>query len=221
MDCCSTDVIEARFDDHYVQKKLAKYRNKGPKKTTSILARVIAEHIEEGMTLLDIGGGIGDLQHLLLSQGVSTSIHCEASSAFIEACTQEATAHGYADRITNIHGDFAVVSRKVPKADIVTLDRVICCYPNMPELVQASLDKAGSLYGIVIPSDGQLVKWVTSLYYNLRFLLQRNPFRVYVHPVGVIEELIQSSGYQRVFSKKSGSWLIFLFAQKVEATTGL
>jgi 2-polyprenyl-3-methyl-5-hydroxy-6-metoxy-1,4-benzoquinol methylase len=136
VDCCSTDVIEARFDDHYVQKKLAKYRKKGPKKTTSILARVITEHLKEGMTLLDIGGGIGDLQHLLLSQGISNSINCEASRAFIEACTEEATAHGYADRITHIHGDFAVVSKKVPKADIVTLDRVICCYPNMPELVQ-------------------------------------------------------------------------------------
>jgi magnesium-protoporphyrin O-methyltransferase len=216
MDCCSTDIIEARFDDRYVKKKLAKYRKKGPKKTTSILAQAIAEQLRDGMTLLDIGGGIGDLQHLLLTRGISESINCEASSAFIEACMQEATVHGYADRITHIQGDFVELSKKVPKADIVTLDRVICCYPDMPELVQASLEKAGALYGIVIPSDIRLVKWVTSLYYNLRFLLQRNPFRVYVHPVGVIEELIQSFGFQRVFSQKSGTWLIFLFAQQVD-----
>lgn len=220
MDCCKSDVIESRFDDRYVQKKLAKYRKKGPKKTTSILSRVVAEHLCEGMTLLDIGGGIGDLQHLLLTQGVSTSINCEASSAFIEACMQEATRHGYADRITHVQGDFVEVSDRVPGADIVTLDRVICCYPDMPELVQASLEKAGSLYGIIIPSDGQLVKWVTSLYYNLRFLVQRNPFRVFVHPVEAIEELIRSSGYKRVFFQKSGSWLIFLYTQQVEATTG-
>jgi hypothetical protein len=75
----------------------------------------------------------------------------------------------------------------------------------MPELVHTSLEKAGSLYGIVIPSDSQLVKWVTSLYYNLRFLVQRNPFRVFVHPVEAIEKLIRSSGYKRIFFQKSGS----------------
>jgi tRNA A58 N-methylase Trm61 len=119
MECCKSDVIESRFDDLYVQKRLAKYRKKGQKKTTTILSQAVVEHLREGMTLLGIGGGIGDLQHLLLIQGVSTSIHCEASSAFIEACMQEAMRHGYADSITHVQGDFVEVSNKLPGADIV------------------------------------------------------------------------------------------------------
>lgn len=211
MDCCAADVIEARFDDAYVQKKLAKYRKKGPKKTTAILAGAIAENMEAGMSLLDIGGGIGDLQHILLPQGISQTINCEASSAFLKACDQVAKSRGYDDKITHLQGDFVEIAGEVPEADIVTLDRVICCYPNMPELVQSSLTKARVMYAIVIPSENWLIKSVTSLYYNLRFFFQKNPFRVHIHSVEAIEALIFSSGFRKVFSQSSGGWLISLY----------
>jgi magnesium-protoporphyrin O-methyltransferase len=106
------------------------------------------------------------------------------------------------------------VAGDVPETDVVTLDRVICCYPDMPELVHASIAKARSIYGIVIPSDDWLVKWVISLYYNLRFLLQRNPFRVFVHSVEAIEDIILASGFRRSFYQKSGGWLILVYSRE-------
>lgn len=217
MDCCSQDVIESRFDEAYVQKKISRYRKKGPKKTTSVLANVIAEQMGEGMTLLDIGGGIGDLQHILLPMGVSYAINCEASDAFVQACDQEARLHGYADLISHIKGDFVEVANDVSDADIVTLDRVICCYPDMPELVTSSLQKARRLYGIVIPSEQWWVKLATSFYYNLRFILQRNPFRVFVHSTEAIENLIASAGFERLFYKRSSGWQIMLFSRRAIA----
>jgi len=214
MDCCSKDVIEARFDDEYVQKKLSRYRKKGPKKTTSVLAQVIAEQMGEGMTLLDIGGGLGDLQHILLPMGVANAINCEASDAFVNACDQEARSHGYADLITHVQADFVEVADEISEADIVTLDRVICCYPDMPELVSSSLQKARRLYGIVIPSEKWWVKLATSMYYNLRFILQRNPFRVFVHSTEAIENLIHAAGFQRLFYKEASGWQIFVFSRQ-------
>ena len=43
------------------------------------------------------------------------------------------------------------VAARVPSADVVVLDKVICCYPDMPALVQASAAKARRLYAIVVP----------------------------------------------------------------------
>lgn len=215
MDCCSTDIIESRFNQAYVQKKLERYQRKGPKKTTTILTSAIVAHMRTGMTLLDIGGGIGDIQHILIPKGISKAINCEASSAFLEACNRQAKNNGYSDRIEHIQGDFVEVSDQVPGADIVTLDRVICCYPDMPELVRASLAKAESLYAIVIPRDTWFIKWMTEFYYNLRFLLQRNPFRVFVHSVQDLESLTTSAGFKPVFEERKGWWLIQLFARQV------
>lgn len=213
MGCCQCEGIETRFDQTYVAKKLKRYREKGPKGTTQILIDAIKESISQDMTLLDIGSGLGDIQHALLHAGVKESFNCEASTAFINACKEEALRLGNADRITHIKGDFVDMAADIPEIDIVTLDRVICCYHDMPDLVSKSLGKARRLYGIVIPIDRWWVKLATWAYYNLRFLFLRNPFRVFVHSTEAIEGLILSQGFDRVFIETKGTWQISLYAR--------
>ncbi len=104
MECCQCEGIETRFNQEYVAKKLQRYREKGPKESTRILIEVLTETLDNDMTLLDIGSGIGDIQHALLGEGVKESFNCEASSAFIDACKQEAERQGNANRITHING---------------------------------------------------------------------------------------------------------------------
>jgi magnesium-protoporphyrin O-methyltransferase len=213
MTCCQCEGIESKFDERYVQKKLAEYRRKGPKDTTRILLEAIKDELHPGMTLLDIGGGVGDIQHELLAEGVSASFNCEASSAYLEASRREAKRLGQADRMTDLQGNFVEIERQVPEADIVTLDRVICCYHDMPELVTKSLSKAGSLYGMVIPRDRWWVKLGNRLFYNLRFALQRCPFRVFVYPIEEIEAIIQGGGLRRVFERAKGAWWVALYSR--------
>ena len=211
MECCQCEGIETRFNQEYVVKKLQRYREKGPKESTRILIEVLEETLDNDMTLLDIGSGIGDIQHALLGKGVKESFNCEASSAFIDACKQEAERQGNANRITHIKGDFVDIVDSIPAADIVTLDRVICCYHDMPDLVTKSLKKARKLYGIVIPIDKWWVKLGISIYYNLRFLIQRNPFRVFIHPTEDVETLIIDNGFRNIFSQVKGTWQISVY----------
>jgi magnesium-protoporphyrin O-methyltransferase len=213
VECCQCEGIETRFDQDYVAKKLKQYHEKGPKESTQILINVLKDSIGQNMTLLDIGSGIGDIQHALLGAGVKESFNCEASTAFINACKDEAKRLGNADRITHIKGDFVDVAGDIPEADIATLDRVICCYHDMPDLVNKSLGKARRFYGIVIPIDKWWVKLANFVYYNLRFLLQRNPFRVFVHSNEAIEELIISKGFDRIFFNVHGTWQISVYAK--------
>ena len=66
MSCCQCQGIETQFDRKSVAKDLEHYRKKGPNKTTNMLIEALkAEGIEE-MVLLDIGGGVGAIQHELL-----------------------------------------------------------------------------------------------------------------------------------------------------------
>lgn len=213
MDCCQCQGIVTRFDRKYVAKKLERYRKNGPKKTTRQLIEALQAKGVSGMTLLDIGGGIGDIQHALLTSGVSSATDNEASKAYLEACRQEAERLGHADRIHHFLGNFVDVAKDIAPADIVTLDRVLCCYHDMPALVNLSAQKARKLYGIVYPLDRLWVRLAMEVYYNFRHWAQRNPMRNFVHPSKQVEAIIQSNGLNRYFYKVMGPWQVVVYVR--------
>ena len=133
MGCCQS--IETHFNKKTVAKELKRYREKGPLKVTRVLIEALKAEGIEGMTLLDIGGGVGSIQHELLKAGVSNIINVEASKAYIEAAKEEAERQGHADQVSHHHGNFIDLAPDIPQVDIVTLDRVICCYHDMQALV--------------------------------------------------------------------------------------
>ena len=121
MESCQCQGIETKFDRKYVNKKLTRYREEGPKKTTIQLMEALRSEGIQEMTLLDIGGGVGDIQHGLLKAGVSQAINVEGSSAYSEACQEEAERQGHADKINHRQGNFVDLAEDIPSADIVTL----------------------------------------------------------------------------------------------------
>ena len=213
MDCCQCQGIEAWFDAKYVSKKVETYRKRGPQKTTRILIESLKARDIQGMTLLDIGGGVGAILHELIKAGVSSGANVEASAAYVEACRQEAVRQAHADRVLTHHGNFVDMAQDIPSSDIVTLDRVICCYHDMAALVGMSLAKCRRFYGLVYPRDLWWVKAGNFLYYNLRSWLRRNPFRSFIHSTQAVETLVQTKGLERVFFRESGPWQIALYAR--------
>lgn len=213
MECSQCQGIETKFGRKYVAKKLEKYRKSGPKKTTLALIKALQAEDIRGMDLIDIGGGVGDIQHAMLSAGANRSMNIEASTAFIEACQEEAARQGHAARITHYHGNFVDLAESLPAADIVTLDRVICCYHEMAQLVGLSAQKARRLYGVVYPRDTWWTKLGNEAYYNLRHWLQRNPMRNFIHPTKAVEALLRENGLRRCFYREMGSWQVAVFCR--------
>jgi len=211
VDCCQCEGIELNFDRAKAAKKLESYRTKGPKTTTHLLVEALVEQGVEDQTLLDIGGGIGAVQHELLKAGVRSAVDFEASTAYIEACRDEAERQGHADRITHHHGNFAEFDTWIAPADIVTLERVICCYPDMPVLVHQSCERTGRLLGLVFPYDRWWVRVAIEIVYNLRFRLKSIPFRVFVHPTDEVEAIVKSHGFERQFYKRTGAWQVMVY----------
>ena len=213
MDCCQCQGIETKFDQKYVAKKLKKYRENGPKDTTRLLIDTLKAEEIEGMTLLDIGGGVGDIQHAMLSSGIAHVINNEASTAYLEACRQEAQRLGHADKIHDVPGNFVDVANNIDPADIVTLDRVICCYHDMPSIVEMSVQKAKKFYALVYPIDKWWTRLLTSVYYNFRNWLGRNPMRMFVHSPEMVESIVRSHGFKRHFYRVMGAWQIVIYSR--------
>ena len=212
MTCTQCQGIEELFSEEYVAKELKRYRKRGPDKTTRMLIQALKEQNVEGLTLLDIGGGLGAIQHELLGAGVESATDIDASGAFLAATKAETARRGYAERVHYQHGNFVDLAEDVPPADIVTLDRVICCYPDMQKLVGLSVVRAGRLYGLVFPRN----VWWMKIYHAFQsfFLrLSRSRFRTYLHPTEAVEALVKEHGFQRRFYRKTLVWQVVVYAR--------
>jgi magnesium-protoporphyrin O-methyltransferase len=65
---------------------------------------------------------------------------------------------------------------------VVTLDKVICCYPDMPALVRASADKADAVYAITVPRDGAWTRGVMACFNWFMRNVLRKQFQAFIHP---------------------------------------
>ena len=213
--CCQCDGIENEFNTRLAQRELRHFRKGGPRRSTRLLIDSLRWAVSPGATLLDVGGGIGAIHHVLLDKGAAHATHIDASSAYIATARDEAKRRGHADRLDLIHGDFVELAPSLADADVVTLDRVICCYPDMPALVGAAARKAGRAFGAVYPPD---VLWLRLgvRCINALMRLRRSEFRVFVHSPKAIEAVLREHGLERVTHRRSIAWEIVTYRRNAE-----
>jgi SAM-dependent methyltransferase len=212
MSCCQCQGIQTLFGEKVARKDLKRYRKKGPLKTTRILLDALEAEGVDGATLLDIGGGVGAVSNGLLDAGAERATVVDASPAYLEVAKAESQRQGHADRITYHFGDFVEVAPQIDPADIVTLDRVICCYDDMEALVAASAERAQRLYGVVYPRDTWWDRLGVSIL-NFTCRVRRNPFRVFVHSPEAVERVIRSKGLTRRFRRTTPLWQIIVYGR--------
>ena len=212
MNCCQCQGIEELFSQQYVSRELARYLAKGPDKTTRMLTEAIKNEGIEGLTLLDIGGGVGAIQHAMLEAGVQNVTSVEASTAYLTAAKEEALRRGVASQLSYHHGNFVDLAVDIVPADIVTLDRVICCYHDMEKLVGLSAERARKLYGLVYPRDTWWMKIELALE-NLYFQLRRSPFRTYSHATKSVEDILDSNGLKRRSYHQTLVWQVVVYSR--------
>ena len=190
---------------------LTKYRAKGPPPWARTLIDAIKAEGVDGATLLDIGGGIGVIQHELPASGAALATNVEASSAYLSAARGESERRGLVDRVTFHRGDFVDLAESIQSADVVTLDRVLNVYPDWERLASLSAVRATRLYGVVIPRDTLFVRFVIGGI-NVAQQLRRKRVRAAIVPIDALERTLRARGLHRCFSENVGpAWLVLLY----------
>lgn len=207
MSCCQCEGIENEFNDRLAARELERFRRRGPIRSTRLLVDALRSAGTAGATLLDIGGGIGAIQHALLDAGVRDATQVDASASYIAASRDETARRGHAGRVTYVHGDFVQLAPEIPDADVVTLDRVICCYHDMPALVGAAADHARRSFGAVYPRGTPWIRLGIRAI-NLMMRLRRSPFRTFAHPPSAIDAVLTAHGMQRTTRQRTLVWEI-------------
>jgi magnesium-protoporphyrin O-methyltransferase len=208
--CCGLDTF---FNDKLATRELGRYQRRGPIRSTRRLIEAIQAEGARGATLLDIGGGIGAIQHELMRAGAEAATDVDASAAYLAAARRQAEQEGYAGRARYLCADFVDVAGEVGAADIVTLDRVICCYPDMTGLVRLSAARARRLYGLVYPRRTWPVKVLLALFNAVR-RLRRCPMRVYLHPPAEVHRWLRAEGLLLHRLERTPFWEIALFRRQ-------
>lgn len=211
MPCCHhCQDAQDFFNEKMARRELKSYQRKGPMTSTRMLINAIRETGVRDATLLDIGGGIGAIDHELLQEGLEKATMIEASEAYIQTAKGEAERRGHAGRLTTHHGDFVEWAPKLSRADIVTLDRVLCCYPYMHELLTAALNKSDRMCGVVYPRINRVIRAGVYLG-NLYFSLRRKAFRLYLHPRSEVDATFRRNGFERIRALTSWIWHVDLY----------
>ena len=205
--CCSTygNVAAAQFDEKIAKRDLESYRKNGPGPTARLLRDLLVGTGAVGGVVLDVGSGVGGLSFELLDQGAERVIAADASAAYLAAAAQEATRRNRLGVVEFMHGDFVELGPQVPAATIVTLDRVICCYPSFEPLLNEALRHAVRAFAYSYPRD----KWHVHAavgFENAVRRLKSNAFRAFVHPVDRMTQAIERSGFRLAGRRQTWQW---------------
>jgi SAM-dependent methyltransferase len=211
--CCGCSVGN-EFGERAARQDLRTYRRSGPSTTTRWLIDGLGAGGVEGLTVLDIGAGVGAAHQALLAQGAAAATDVDGSPAYVAAAREEAQRRGTVDRVDYRVGDFVELAAEIPAADLVILDRVICCYPDMDALVRASVGHARVRYGLVYPRDAWWIRAGAAVLNGLGRLIRMRT-RAYVHRTGAVDELVRAAGFTPRLHRHSMFWQVAVYERAV------
>jgi len=213
-ECCRG--LERTFDDRVARQDLDKYRRSGPAATTRLLLDALALEGVEGRTLLDIGGGVGTIHHELLDAGLAHATDVDASSAYLAASRDEGVRRGHEGRTTYVHGDFTCLAASVAPADLVTLDRVICCYPDMEALLGGAAERARRSVALVYPRD----RWWMRAGARAATAFRRvTGFGIYVHRSAAVAGVLRGAGLVPSHHAETYWWQVDIWSRRERSST--
>jgi 2-polyprenyl-3-methyl-5-hydroxy-6-metoxy-1,4-benzoquinol methylase len=179
-ECCSPSGYRWAFSERRARHEARRYELRGLDATSLRIVELLKLESVDGLTLLEVGGGIGAVQIELLKAGVTRAVSIEMTSTYEKAAGAVLRKAGLEDRVERRLMDFAEAAADVEAADIVILNRVICCYPDMPKLARAAVAHTRQVLVLSYPRQTWWTRLGLSLA-NLVLRATRRRFQVFVH----------------------------------------
>lgn len=204
-DCCSPKGYRSVFSEKRAHAEARRYRRRGLDPTARRITELLKQQGIAGRTLLEVGGGIGAIQIELLKAGITRAVNIELTPTYEEAARILLREAGLEDRVERRVMDFAEATGEVEAADIVIMNRVICCYPDMPKLAGAAADHTRDLLVLSFPKQ----RWWTRAAINLVDLalrVGRQQFQIFLHPPNKIIATAERHGLKAVSNQTSVFW---------------
>lgn len=207
--CCDPNYA-IKFDKERAQTELSDYHDIGPRENSIPLVGILKRLDLEGKTLLDIGGGAGIIFYELWDKGISKVTHLDISQAYVDVFRKEVERMGLAGITESYCGDYLGLEPNIDPADLVVLDKVICCYQDFETLVKKSVKKANRFYAFSVP---RYVWWIRMGHAAQQWWKRKKGdyFKTYIHPVPKMEAIIEAAGFEKIIHENEKEWTYLVF----------
>ena len=103
-----------------------------------------------------------------------------------------------------------MIAGTLPDADVVTLNRVVCCYPDAEALVGAAASRTRQVLAFTYPRDRWYVRTMIALV-NFWLRLTGKKFRAFVHSPERMAAVLEASGLMRATQRGTLVWMLDLY----------
>lgn len=204
-ECCGRPGYDATFSDRFARRISRRYSKRGLTKTQQRLVTFLTERGIDGASVLEIGGGVGEVQVELLRRGAAQVTNTEISTSYEQRAAELLDQAGLTDRVTRRFVDIADAPDEVAAADVVVLHRVVCCYPHYGKLLSAAGSHAQRMLVFSYPPAGLLTRAIMG-WDNLLRRLRGNEFRSFVHPPRGMVAVLEAQGLRATYRHRGLSW---------------
>ncbi|HKT82728.1 MAG TPA: methyltransferase domain-containing protein [Solirubrobacterales bacterium] len=206
-DCCSPEGYRELFSEKSAQAQAKRYRKRGLDPVSRQIVELVKQRDLGGVSVLEVGGGIGAIQLELLKAGAATATSVELTPTYEDAAAELFEEAGFRDQAQREIMDFAEHGSDVAAADVVVLNRVLCCYHDMPRLAGAAAEHAGRLLVLSFPKQRL---WTRALVVAANFGLwvARRKFHIFLHPPERIRAVAESRGLRTVHDRPGLFWQV-------------
>jgi magnesium-protoporphyrin O-methyltransferase len=205
--CCDSRGCDDFFGSGFARRMAARYRKRGLDRTARRMVAFLEARGVAGGTVIEVGGGVGEIQIELLKRGAARAVNLELSPAYDGEAKRLLAEAGLADRAERRMHDIAVDPEGVPPADVVVLHRVVCCYPDYERLLGAAADRARRLLVFSHPPRNPVSRALFATQ-NLFFRLRGSEFRTFAHPPAAMLAVLEARGLQPQFAHRGLVWQV-------------
>jgi len=208
--CCPHSQSASKIFSFFAKSYRRRFSKRGFEHSQQQLFDGILKTNHKNKTLLEIGCGVGHFHQTLLKQGAKFATGIELASKMLDEARDGAKQRDLTTKTNYIEGDFISLTNDIEIADIVIMDKVVCCYPDVDLLIHRSLNKCHSTYALTYPRK----TWYTRLGVQILATLMKlsgSDFRPYVHDPTQIENWIIQQGYKKISQSQTVIWLTQIY----------
>lgn len=206
-DCCDPHAYQATFGARFARRVAGRYRRRGLNRTQRRLVSFLGDRGLRGASVLEIGGGVGEIQIELLRRGARQVTNLEISPSYEAEAALLLEQSGLKGRVTRRFLDIATAPDEVEEADIVLLHRVVCCYPDYQKLLSAAGGHARRMLVFSHPPRTPLTRAIFWWENRLR-QLRGNDFRAFIHPPDAMVGELQAQGLTVSYQHRGVAWTV-------------
>lgn len=203
--CCDPRGCDQFFGAGFARRRAKRYRRRGLDPTATRLVDYLAADGLQGATVLEIGGGVGEIGIELVRRGAASATCLELSPAYDDQARRAAEETGVGDRVRRRILDIAATPGEVEPADLVVLHRVVCCYPDYERLLGAAGERCRARLAFSHPPRNLFSRAVVAAQ-GVGFALARKEFRTFAHPPAEMIRVLTDLGFTPVLVDEGRVW---------------